>query len=75
MSYISQRFNGNIAQFTLHSVYSEVIGLRENGAIIQLPSEVHLQPCDTVAKGPLPYTYFGDFEIFTISTSEYCGHL
>ena len=37
----------------------------------QLPSEVRMQPCDIVAKCPLPCMFYKSFKMFKISACEF----
>ena len=46
-------------------------GIRQNAPVLQLLSQIGMQPCDTVAKRPLPCTSYGSFKMFKISASEF----
>ena len=43
-----------------------------NACVLQLPSEVCMWTCNTVAKRLLPSTSYGSYEMFNISASEFC---
>ena len=47
------------------------IGVEQSNSILQLPSEVHTRPSNTVVKCPLPGDYYESFKMFKISPSEF----
>ena len=55
---------------TLQAVCPVVTGVGHNATVFQLPSEVHMRPCDTVAKRPLPGTFYGSSKMFKTSASD-----
>ena len=56
---------------TLQMEQPIVIFIRRYSPVLQLPSEVRMWPCDTVAKCPLPCTFYQSFKMFKISASEF----
>ena len=46
------------------------MGIWQNSLVLQLSSEVRMQPCDTVAKCSIPCTFYGSFKMCKISASD-----
>ena len=48
-----------------------VIDMVQNATVLQLPSDVHMRPCDTMAKRPLPSASYRRFKLFKIFASDF----
>ena len=49
-----QIFRDLVYPFTLQPVPPALVGVGQNAPVIQVPSDIHMQACDTVVQHPIP---------------------